>query len=222
VRAWVSSAVTGVAASKQARSKQAPSKRAKAKPTGSSAVSRQTMARQTASKLALSGMVVGSGLIATVSPAAASDLELKIEIPRMTVAEYHRPYVAIWVEGADQAVAANLAVWYDVKLKNNEGTKWLKDMRQWWRKTGRDLQVPVDGVTGATRPAGTHTVTFSGAKGPLASLAPGSYTLVVEAAREVGGRELLRVPFDWPSKAAATKTAQGEHELGAIALTVKP
>ena len=33
----------------------------------------------------------------------------------------------------------NLSVWYDLKLKDNEGTKWLKDMRQWWRKTGREL-----------------------------------------------------------------------------------
>lgn len=164
--------------------------------------------------LALSGLVV--------APLAASDLDLKIEIPRMTVAEYHRPYVAIWVEKPDQTVAANLAVWYDLKKRDNEGTKWLKDMRTWWRKSGRDLAMPVDGVSGATRPAGEHLVTFSGAKGPLASLPPGEYQLVIEAAREVGGRELVKMPFTWPAKAPVTAQIKGEHELGALTLTVKP
>jgi hypothetical protein len=36
-----------------------------------------------------------SGLLAT--PALAADLELSLEIPRLTVAEYHRPYVAVWI-----------------------------------------------------------------------------------------------------------------------------
>lgn len=155
-------------------------------------------------------------------PAAAADLSLKVEIPRLNVAEYHRPYVAMWVERENQAVAANLMVWYDLKLKNNEGATWLKDMRQWWRRTGRDLQMPVDGITGATRAPGEHTLAFSDAKAPLKDLPHGEYKLVVEAAREVGGRELLRIPFQWPPKAAQSLTAKGEHELGAIALDLKP
>lgn len=152
----------------------------------------------------------------------AADLSVAIEIPKLSVAEYHRPYVAVWVEGADQKVAANLAVWYELKKANNEGQKWLKDMRQWWRKSGRDLTMPMDGVSSATRPAGSHTLTFSAAKSPLASLAPGSYQLVVEAAREVGGRELLRVPFDWPAARPFTASAQGSAELGKLTVTLAP
>lgn len=156
-------------------------------------------------------------------PAAwAADLTVKVEIPRMTVAEYHRPYAAVWVERADQSVAANLAVWYDLKLKNGEGTKWLKDMRQWWRKSGRDLQMPVDGLSSATRAPGEHSLSFNGARSPLDKLPPGEYRLVVEAAREVGGRELVRVPFTWPPKAAQSATAKGEHELGAVTVDVRP
>ena len=44
----------------------------------------------------------------------------------------------------------------------------------------------------------------------------------VEAAREVGGRELLRLPFQWPPKAPATAKVAGEHELGAVTLHLKP
>ena len=55
----------------------------------------------------------------------------------------------------------------------------------------------------------------------LKKLPAGNYTLVVEAAREVGGRELLRVPFEWKGK-PSTGSARGKTELGAVALAAKP
>ena len=161
-----------------------------------------------------------AGLVST--PLAAADLSVSIDIPRINVSEYHRPYLAVWLETPDQKVVANLAVWYEMKKANAEGTKWLKDIRQWWRKTGRDLEMPVDAVSGATRPVGQHTLTFSSGKAPLGTLAPGSYQLVVEAAREVGGRELVRIPFQWPAAKTWSAKVQGENELGALTLTVQP
>jgi hypothetical protein len=163
----------------------------------------------------LAGAVIGV-------PAGAASLTLSIEIPAMNVAEYHKPYVAVWIESPDQAFVGNLTHWYDVKKRDGEGTKWLKDMRQWWRKSGRELTLPVDGVSAATRAPGEQQVSFATDKGTLATLAPGSYQLVVEAAREVGGRELLRLPFTWPAKAAQAAQARGEHELGKISLAIQP
>jgi hypothetical protein len=151
--------------------------------------------------------------------AQAADLSLSVEIPQLPVAEYHRPYVAIWIEGADQNVAANLAVWYQVR---GDHTKWLPDLRQWWRRGGRDLKVPVDGLTGATRPVGQHLLKFDAAQAPLTGLKPGQYTVVVEAVREVGGREAVRIPFEWPIKAAKRESASGSKELGAVALSLNP
>ena len=155
-------------------------------------------------------------------PALAADLSVKVEIPRLNVAEYHRPYTAVWVERADQGFAANLAVWYDLKKKDNEGTKWLKDVRQWWRKSGRELQMPVDGLSGATRAPGEHQVALAGGKSALDKLPAGDYALVVEAAREGGGREVVRLPFQWPPKANHTGSARGEHELGTVTMELKP
>jgi len=155
-------------------------------------------------------------------PAFAGELTVSIEIPRLNVAEYHRPYVAVWLERADQSHAANLAVWYDLKLKNGEGTKWLKDLRQWWRRSGRELDLPLDGLTSPTRAAGKHELTFSDTTAPLTGLAPGEYRLVVEAAREVGGRELLSLPFKWPVDKAARQSVAGKHELGAVRLSLQP
>jgi hypothetical protein len=56
----------------------------------------------------------------------------------------------------------------------------------------------------------------------LSSLPAGDYEIVVEAAREGGGREVLRLPLQWPLKSAAAAKAQGEHELGAVSLQAKP
>jgi hypothetical protein len=159
------------------------------------------------------------GLLALAGAASAADLSLNVEIPQLPVAEYHRPYVAVWIEGADQTIAANLAVWYNLR---GDHTKWLPDLRQWWRRGGRDLKVPVDGLTGATRPVGQHILKFDAAQPPLKSLAPGQYSLVVEAVREVGGREAVRLPFTWPIKAATREAASGKTELGAVALTLNP
>jgi hypothetical protein len=151
----------------------------------------------------------------------AGDVSLTIEIPRLEVAEYHRPYVAAWVEKPDGSVAANLAVWYDAEMRDKEGETWLKDIRQWWRKSGRDLKLPVDGVSGPTRPVGTHTITVPAKVVNLPALSEGEYRLVVEAAREVGGREMLKLPFKWDGKTAAEATARGKTELGKIQFAIK-
>ena len=152
------------------------------------------------------------------APLMAAELKIDVEIPRLPVAEYHRPYVALWLERPDKSHVANLAVWYDLKLKDNEGEKWLKDLREWWRRSGRSLQMPIDGVSSATRAVGTHSLTFDDSKPPLKDLPAGDYRLVVEAAREVGGRELLRLPFSWPPQKAAKQQAQGASELGNVTL----
>lgn len=161
-----------------------------------------------------------TGLMA--APALAADMEISIEVPKLDVAEYHKPYVAVWLEGPDKKVAANLAVWYDIANPKKEGDKWLKDLRQWWRRAGRELKVPVDGLTSATRAPGGHTVKFDGTSAALKDLSAGQYELVVEAAREVGGREVLRIPLQWPPKEGTALSATGEHELGSVAVNVKP
>ena len=171
--------------------------------------------------------LIKSGLMTAVAFASfaqvqAADLSVSVEIPELDVAEYHKPYVAVWVEDDRNQVVSNLAVWYDVDMRNAEGEKWLKDMRQWWRRSGRSLEMPVDGVSGATYGPGAHDLEFTVGEAPLADLQPGDYRLRVEAAREVGGRELINIPFSWPQSSEVTFEEQGSSELGAIELTIKP
>lgn len=170
--------------------------------------------KRSISLLTFAGAAVGSS-------AMAADLNVTVEVPKLNVAEYHKPYVAIWIENpADSTAAGTLAVWYDAKNREDNGAKWLKDMRQWWRKAGREMSFPADGVSGATRAPGPHKLVFSGAKSALKNLKPGQYNLVVEAAREVGGHEAVRVPFAW-GKPGKPATAKGSAELGAVTVSVK-
>lgn len=164
--------------------------------------------------------IVLCGLAST--PALAADLALKLQIPQIDVAEYHRPYVAVWLERADHSVAANLAVWYDLKKRDHEGEKYLKDLRQWWRRSGRDLDMPVDGVSGPTRVIGEQELRFKSGTAPLGDLPAGQYELVIEAAREAGGRELVKIPMQWPVPKATELQAQGSSELGKISLLITP
>ncbi|EAQ81320.1 DUF2271 domain-containing protein [Blastopirellula marina] len=164
--------------------------------------------------------LLGNGVI--LAAEAAEKLEVTVEIPQLNVGGYHRPYVAVWVQDADAKVVQNVAVWYQLKgKKKGSGTKWLPDLRQWWRRSGRELEMPVDGISGATRPVGKHELTID-SKAALAQLKPGQYALVVEAAREHGGRELVKVPFSWPATAEQSYAVSGEKELGEVTLTVRP
>lgn len=167
----------------------------------------------------LIGGTAGLGTVfATPALAAPATMDVTVNIPRLSVAEYHRPYVALWVEKAG-APARTVAVWYDDDMKANEGTKWLRDVRQWWRVSGRSMTFPARGVSSATRAPGSHKISFTRAQ--LGAQAAGQYVLVVEAAREVGGRELLRIPFTWPARAGKGGSAQGGSELGLVSISFR-
>ncbi|WJS97171.1 DUF2271 domain-containing protein [Novosphingobium humi] len=156
-----------------------------------------------------------SSLLAPVlalAPASAMAGSISIDLPRLSVAEYHRPYVAIWIEGAG-IQPRTLAVWYDADHRGDPGTKWLSDLRGWWRVAGRNIGTPPSGISGATRAPGHHTI-------PLpADLKPGAYTLKVEAARETGGRELVSIPFTLPRTGGKGAGNGATGEIGAVAVT---
>ncbi|MEH3107437.1 MAG: DUF2271 domain-containing protein [Sphingomonas fennica] len=152
------------------------------------------------------------------APAMAATIDVSVTLPQLKVAEYHRPYVAMWLEQPGQPAVRNVAVWYQTEKKREDGTKWLRDLRSWWRKAGRTATLPIAGVTGATRAPGVQKSSLN-----LGALPPGQYDLMVEAAREEGGREVVRVPIAWNGKAATRPaSAAGTTELGAVSATIKP
>ncbi len=156
------------------------------------------------------------GTVAT--PAVAATIDVSATLPQLKVAEYHRPYVAMWLEQPGQPAVRTVAVWYQVEKKREDGTKWLRDLRGWWRKAGRTATLPIAGVTGATRAPGVQKTSLN-----LGALPAGQYDLMVEAVREEGGREVVRVPIAWTGKAATRPaTAAGSTELGVVSATIRP
>lgn len=181
---------------------------------------------------ALSTLLLALLAAAYLPPALAGELQLSIAIPRQDAAEYHRPYVAAWIERQDGSVAAQLLVWYqqdkpkarkgEKTAPGEDGRKWLPDLRQWWRRIGRQIETPADAVAGATRPPASHRLRFEHDHPALVDLEAADYQLVVEAVREVGGRELLKIPFHWPPAATKAHSAEGKTELGTVELTLSP
>ncbi|RYY75592.1 MAG: DUF2271 domain-containing protein [Gammaproteobacteria bacterium] len=170
-------------------------------------------------------LLVGVLSASVTSLANAANLNISIEVPTLNVAEYHTPYTAVWLESAedgDKKTVKTLSVWYADKKREGGGEKWLKDLRQWWRRDGRSLTFPIDGVSGATKLAGIHKLTYTQGAAPLGDLAKGNYLLFVEIAREGGGREVVKVPFTWPVEKATTLSATGTTEVGAVSLELNP
>jgi hypothetical protein len=162
--------------------------------------------------------IVASLLLATSMPALAAPKEfvIEIELPRIPVAEYHRPYVAGWIEDGQGRPVAPMLVWYDVKKREDGGKRWLPEMRTWWRRAGRAMTLPANGITGATRAPGRNVIALPAGGSPLSSLPAGQYSFAVEAAREAGGREVVRAPFNWRPGGSVNASAVGTGELRTI------
>lgn len=122
-------------------------------------------------------------------------INLKLTIPKINVEPYFNPYVAVWLESEDRKALDSILLWYQNEQTNKsqpDGKKWLKDLRQWWRKIGRQSSPSYDSVTSATRKPGVYRVSW---KDHLSIIQPGQkYFLNIEAAREEGGRTFHRVP----------------------------
>lgn len=68
--------------------------------------------------------IIAALLLGSAVPAIAAPKEfvVEVELPRIPVAEYHKPYVAGWIEDANGKSVAPMLVWYDVK-KREAGAK---------------------------------------------------------------------------------------------------
>ena len=141
-------------------------------------------------------------------PSGAAQLQVELEIPKIDTVEYHRPYLAVWVEDEKNQQVTQIALWL-------EQEKWHRDLRSWWRRGGNRLALPVDGVSGATRKPGRYSLSHN------VNLPVGKYWLNIESVREVGGREHIRIPFDW-SLQQLQLSEQGSTELGQVTFTILP
>ena len=145
---------------------------------------------------------IAFSLMATVAVGAEQRVKVQLTQPELDVNPYHRPYVAVWVETPEREPIKTLAVWH-------EQDKWLKDLRQWWRKIGRDLQ-GLDGNSGATEKPGIYTIYWDGKDSKGKTLPNGEYLINIEAAREEGGRSYMRERIHLGSESEIIVAAEAE------------
>ncbi len=132
-----------------------------------------------------------------------------VEIPKIDVNRYRRPYVAVWVESDGKAVRT-LSVW-------GNAPKYLKDLTDWW-KVGKDDQALVKAVTRATRGPGKYELVWDGKDDKGNPLGQGTYTVRVEVHREFGKHLRQTGKIDCKAEDAAV-TLEKNDETGDTVVT---
>jgi thiamine biosynthesis lipoprotein ApbE len=124
------------------------------------------------------------------------ELMVNFELARPEGSQYRRPYVAIWLEDADEFPVKTALLWMQTK---QPGPRWHRDLLRWYRNDAvrkladkRDL---IGTVSGATRGPGKYKAVFDGKDDAGNALPPGKYTLFIEVAREHGTYQLIRQPL---------------------------
>ncbi|HUD40605.1 MAG TPA: DUF2271 domain-containing protein [Dokdonella sp.] len=158
--------------------------------------------------------LLGAGTRSDPSWPAGFAFAVDYEIPQQSAAGYRRPYLAIWIAAADGAPLRQLIVLGD-------SARWLRELPTWWRRYGRRDESAIHGIARETRRPGRYTVTWDGRDDHGRALAAGDYVLVVEAAREHGGHELLQVPFAVSAQPVEVERS-GSSEVGRVHLSFGP
>ncbi|MBQ4834052.1 DUF2271 domain-containing protein [Pseudoalteromonas sp. MMG010] len=134
--------------------------------------------------------------------ANTSPLEIELTLPNLDVQPYHRPYVAVWLETPKRKHVTTITLWV-------QKAEWFKDLRQWWRKAGKKA-INFDGVSGATKRAGSYTINWDGKDLNGNAVKPGKYLLNIEVVREEGGRDYSRVELDLTQSGKVTIAGKKE------------
>lgn len=130
-------------------------------------------------------------------------IQLQLELPQQG-STAKRPYVSVWLSQHGQ--------WQAQLVLLGEQPRWYAELRSWWRQAGSSHNF--DQLAGATRRSGLHQFHWDARLADGRPLPAGDYTLHLEAAREGGGREQLKLPLHWPLQQPLL--LQGQRELGQI------
>jgi hypothetical protein len=104
----------------------------------------------------------------------------------------HNPYQAVWIETAEGAAVRTLFL----SFESGRGLRWLPELVRWYRADqvrqmtgGTDV---IAAVSSATRTPGSVRVAWDGLDDTRQPVAPGTYYVCIETAREKGPYSLVR------------------------------
>lgn len=136
------------------------------------------------------------------------------QIPEHEVADYRRPYLAIWMTDRNHEPLRQL-------LLLGESERWMQEVRTWWRRAGRADESAIDGIVRPTRRPGQYSLSWDGRDDKGHGVKAGDYILCVEAAREHGEREYLEIPLS-VGKNGFTLERRGTKEIGRVEVRFAP
>jgi FAD:protein FMN transferase len=140
------------------------------------------------------------------------ELDINLELARMDVFRYHRPYVAVWVEGEGHVPIRTIAVWFGKQ-------RYLPELRFWYHSAqlrGNEDNI-LRTVSSATRSPGRYTLKWDGKDDEGRFVKSGRYTICIEVAREHGTYQMLRQPMDFSGQPRQVTLPAGT-ELGGATL----
>ena len=145
------------------------------------------------------------------------DYEVSINLELMRFeGRTRRPFVAIWVEDAQQKTVRTVALWYNKP-------RWLPDLKEWYRKNQADYKPglkDMNTISSATRPAGNYTIKWDGKNDDGEYVSTDNYTICIELAREHGTYQIIKQEIACKSK-AGEYPLQGNAEVKAASIEYK-
>ncbi|MFV0258838.1 MAG: DUF2271 domain-containing protein [Acidimicrobiales bacterium] len=128
----------------------------------------------------------------------------------------NNPYIAVWIEDESGDLVDPLALWYE---QGGKGSRWLSDLTRW--TAVEDADDRVDTVTGATRTPGDYQLVWDLTDLDGDAVAPGTYYVCIESAREHGPYSLIREAVELDGSATTIELTD-EGELSGANLDVEP
>jgi len=110
----------------------------------------------------------------------------------------HSPYVAVWVVDKDKKPVRHIALWYRKPKYLDEMPAWYDTYYEKFANEDRS----VSSTTSATRPAGKYTLKWDGKNDKGDFVKRGTYTIMIEVAREHGTHQLMTREMDFTKKPA--------------------
>ncbi len=146
-------------------------------------------------------------------------VDVTIRRPDGDMRRFRKPYVAVWLQDKDKFPVRTLALWVQ---KTQPGPRWYPDLRVWYRdeklREVVDGNQVIDAISGATRGPGTYKFAWDGLDERGKPVKPGTYTLVVESAREHGTYQIMKDTIELGAE-PIKKSLPGNVEIESVNFT---
>lgn len=160
-------------------------------------------------------------IVARTNPIVAADktwdpnyeLLINLELNHIEGMRVHRPYVAVWIADKDKKPVRSIALWYGK-------TKYLDEISSWYDVYYNKFSAAdrsVSSTTSATRPAGKYTLKWDGKNDNGELVKNGTYTIMIEVAREHGTHQLMTQAMDF-TKPLKPVTLPGNIEVTSVSM----